>query len=847
MKDSVLKSVTGLASQIRSQISSKIKLNSTDQSKNKNIQDTQSVVNVKSIKNGIICGRDGSYTKILEVLSLNYYQKNTLEKNKITESFMQLFKTCPQNLHIKTRTEKEDTFEIIRTVRENCKREDNPMLMKRAEDYIKHITMLKDMGTVTIKFYIIFGYEGENGNYSRDFRDIYESLRRREIDIRSKLKNTGNIVITPKNPDYHACEVWYKYFNPISCASECLQDRIDRVCADYNKIGKGNPTEADFIATRGITSKPTTDWLLMDGMYHTWLVIIDNAYPGITQTGWLDNIPCSLGIDKDIFIKRYSKNTVDAALSQIKKFKYSSYNSSSNPDKSLSLMRDINNAEYIKRALKQDEDLFGVEIIITIRAETYSKMKDMKQSVQDCLDGFSIYTATSFMTAMEYMKCTAPDMYNNRAFFSKYSHNFLTRNVAQLYPFTSISLFNNEGFVIGENVQGGSLVALNNYDTHLYSNANIVVMGTPGAGKTYLLLMLGYRMRLMAIRVIYIIPLKAHEYYLPCKMMGGLFISLVPGGKVCINIMEIRPQYTKNGDLIDDRDGAKGMKASLLARKISSLCTWLQLNMRDDRLSTSEKNRFNVLCKKLYANFGITENNDSIWLDKEKRILRTMPILQDLNDAIQEDPVLSRIKDVLSPFMYGGLFANFNGYTNVDLNNEYIVFDVDKNAIGEDYLPSIMYIAVDCGYDIAKQDLMQKVSIYLDELWYMLQDPDCVKQVIEMVKIIRGYGSNTVIATQDIEDFLRSKNGAGKAILTSSKIKFLLKCDDMELNSIAETINITANDRANFNKFPPNGRALMISDTDKMLIDLIASEEEDKLFTTDINLRKKYAQEEANA
>ena len=807
--------------------------------------DTQELVNVKCIRNGIICCKDGSFVKILEVLPLNYYQKDVIDKNKITESFMHLFRICPNNLHIKTRTEKADASEIISIIRQNCKQENNEKLNKRAEEYINHIKTLQDEN-ITTKFYVSFAYEGDNGKFSRNFDDIYTTMRRMEMNIRSQLMSTGNLVITPKDENYHACEIFYKYYNPLSCDRENLKERIDRIYSDYNLVGKEQPTEADFIASRGIKSNPANDWLIMDGMYHTWLAFRDDSYPENTQTGWLDNIPCCLGVDKDIFIKRNSRQMVKSGLNQIQKIKYSSYNAHiTNPDKAKSLSREIANAEYIRSAIDDcDEDLSSVEVVVTIRSLTYAAMRDMQSSIRSRLDGYSIYTSTSFLTTLEFLKCTAPDMYNNRSLFKKFSHNFLTRNLAQLYPFTAVSLFSNEGYVIGKNLLGGSLVSFNNFDTHLYSNANIVIMGTPGSGKSYLEMMLGYRMRMMGTRVMYIIPLKAHEHLKACEDIGGQYIRLIPGGKACINIMEIRPQVTKDGTLIEDTDEAEGMAAPLLARKIASLCAWLQLNMIDDKLTVAEKNRFNVLCTKLYANYGITTNNDSIWLDKEKRILKTMPILQDLNDALREDPVLSRVKDVLAPYMYGGMFSNFNGYTNVDLNNPYLVFDVDKTAINADYLPAIMYIAFDCCYDLAKQSLMSKDAIFLDEVWLMMQNDDCAKQVKEMVKIIRGYGSCTVLATQDIGDFLRANNGLGESILASSKIKFFLRCEDMELSQIAKVVDLNANDRANFKKFPAHGRTLMMSDRDKMLIELISSEEELRIFTTDVNLRKKFAEQE---
>ena len=811
--------------------------------KSKNNYDSQGIVNVKSIKNGIIICSDGSYVKILEVLPLNYYQKDNSEKNKITADFERFFRTCPENIHIKTRTEKSDVNKIINAIRENYQKEDNMLLQERAEEYINHIQMLQNQNTIDRRFYIIFKYEGDNGNISRDFNVIYRSMKNIELNMRSNLISMGNLVVTSDNEDYHACEILYKFYNPISCSKETLRNRIDRLHQDYNTIQnpQGTITEADYIAPRGLSSKITKEWMLMDGMYHTWLILKDNSYPEIVQTGWLDNIPSYLGVDIDIFAKRCNRKTVLAALDQIKRFKYSSYNASkTNPTKVERIGKEIENAEYINSIISNfDEDLFNTVIIITIRSETFENMQDMRNRIKSHLDGLSIYTSTSFLTAHECLKSVAPDMYISNPFFKKYSRNMLTRNMAQLYCFTSMSLFDNEGYVIGRNVQGGSLVSFNNFNTNLYSNGNIVIMGTPGSGKSFFEMMLGYRMRMMGIRTMYILPLKAHEYYHACERIGGEYIKFIPGGQTCVNIMEIRPQVTANGELLEDIGDMDGMDAPLLARKIASLCAWLQLNMMEDKLTTAEKNRFNTLCTKLYANYGITSDNDSIWLDKQARKLRPMPILQDLNDALQEDIELSRIRDVLSPYMHGGMFSNFNGQTNVNLNNQFLIFDVDKTSINEDYLPAMMYIAFDCCYDLAKQNLYHKDAIFMDEVWLMMQNEDCAKQVKEMVKIIRGYGACSILATQDIGDFMRSNNGLGESILAASKIKFFLRMEDMEINNIAKVVDLNNNDKNNFKKFPSHGRTLLMSGKDKILIDMIASDSEVRTFTTDINLRKK--------
>ena len=126
----------------------------------------------------------------------------------------------------------------MNTIRENYKKENNPRLVQRAEEYIAHIISLQSARTVDKRFYIMFEYEGDNGKFSRNFKEIWRSMKNTERDIRSKLVSTGNLVVTPKDENFHACEILYRYYNPISCINEPLQERINRLFDDCKKSPK---------------------------------------------------------------------------------------------------------------------------------------------------------------------------------------------------------------------------------------------------------------------------------------------------------------------------------------------------------------------------------------------------------------------------------------------------------------------------------------------------------------------------------------------------------------------------------------------------------------------------------
>ena len=75
----------------------------------------------------------------------------------------------------------------------------------------------------------------------------------------------------------------------------------------------------------------------------------------------------------------------------------------------------------------------------------------------------------------------APDA----ALFKKYRRNILTSTAASFYPFVSFELCDTNGVLLGVNKYNNSLVSLDNFNTRIYKNANMAILGTSGAGKTF--------------------------------------------------------------------------------------------------------------------------------------------------------------------------------------------------------------------------------------------------------------------------------------------------------------------------------------------------------------------------
>lgn len=230
--------------------------------------------------------------------------------------------------------------------------------------------------------------------------------------------------------------------------------------------------------------------------------------------------------------------------------------------------------------------------------------------------------------------------------------------------------------------------------------ANLNLLGTSGAGKTFTMQLLALRMRMRGIQCYILAPIKGHEFRRACNKIGGEFIKIAPGSPHCINVMEIRHTMSPEMELIDEIDYVE--MGSMLARKIQQLMTFFGLLIPD--MSNEEEQMLDEALIRTYADFGITHDNDSIYTDMSSvpPKMKQMPILGDLHKHLQENPMTQRLAAIISRFVTGSA-QSFNRQTNVDLSNKYIVLDLSE--LKGKLLPVGMFIALDYVWDQIKSAL----------------------------------------------------------------------------------------------------------------------------------------------
>ena len=809
--------------------------------KSEKLEFVQDYLPIKDLKNGIIETADGRYIKILEVDPINFTFRSDEEQFNIISSFASWLKISPMRLQFKSITRKADSDRHIAMVRKELEQEGNPQCREMGEDYIK---LIKDVGSreaLTRRFFLIFQYEAVGRNENGDYAKIYGMLQTAEQNARAYFSQCGNSIVQPKDPDEATAEILYMFFNRRSCVDEPFASRVDRVVIDTmaarKKVIGVDPVPhirmAHFLAPRGI-DLTHRNYIIMDGLYYSFLYIRANGFPNRVRAGWMSSlINAGEGIDVDVHLRRENRSkTIDKVAQRIRLNRTKLKGMQDTSTDYEELANSIQAGYFIKSGIANyNEDLFYMSVFVTVSAKSYEELMWRKQQMTDLLKSMDMYVSDCSFQQEAALQSVMPFLKIHPQLEKKAQRNVLTSGAASTYMFTSFEMSDDTGVLLGVNRHNNSLCVVDLFNTKMHKNANLNLLGTSGAGKTFTMQLLALRMRMRGIQCFILAPIKGHEFRRACNKIGGEFIKIAAGSPHCINVMEIRHTISPEMELIDEVDYAE--MDSMLARKIQQLMTFFGLLVPD--MSNEEEQMLDEALIKTYADFGITHDNASVYEDMEASPpkMKKMPILGDLHKHLQENPMTARLAAIVSRFVTGSA-QSFNQETNVNLDNKYIVLDLSE--LKGKLLPVGMFIALDYVWDRIKSDRTKRKAIFIDEIWQLIganSNRMAAEFCLEIFKVIRGFGGAAVSATQDLSDFFSLEDGRyGRAIINNSKNKIILNLEPDEAEHVQETLKLTRTEVRAITQFE-RGEALISSNNNKVPVVIKASQIEKEMITTD--------------
>jgi hypothetical protein len=196
----------------------------------------------------------------------------------------------------------------------------------------------------------------------------------------------------------------------------------------------------------------------------------------------------------------------------------------------------------------------------------------------------------------------------------------------------------------------------------------------------------------------------------------------------------------------------------------------------------------------------------------------------------------------IEKFVKGSFVGIFDQQTNIQIDNPFTVFSVRE--VQDALRPIAMFIILDFIWTKVKTDMKRRLLV-VDEAWHMMRYPDSAQFMWSIVKRARKYYLGLTTITQDVEDFLAQD--IGKAIVTNSALRVLLKQSPAAIDKVGEIFYLSQGERqlllgANI------GEGIFFAGNHHVPIYIVASPEEHKLITTrpqDILAQKKATEDAA--
>jgi hypothetical protein len=210
-----------------------------------------------------------------------------------------------------------------------------------------------------------------------------------------------------------------------------------------------------------------------------------------------------------------------------------------------------------------------------------------------------------------------------------------------------------------------------------------------------------------------------------------------------------------------------------------------------------------------------------------------MPVLGDLHAILKQDAQTRRMANILNRLVNGSA-STFSQQTNVNLDNKYTVLDISE--LSGDLLPLGMFVALDYVWDKAKENRTVEKAIFIDECWQLIGGTGnrlAAEFVLEIFKIIRGYGGSAVCATQDLNDFFALDDGKyGKGIINNCKTKIILNLEDEEAQRVQGILRLSEVEVMEITHFE-RGNGLISTNNNNISVEFKCSSLEKTLITTD--------------
>ena len=578
------------------------------------------------------------------------------------------------------------------------------------------------------------------------------------------------------------------------------------------------------ISPKGMQFNPTD--FMISGKYCTIMSVV--SYPKNIGVGYLSDILSVSGVKAvikhipiqfSVMQKMINKEIADLKL------RYQNERDNTLQEK---YRLDIESLQdFVSMLASTQSRIFDFQLHLMITANNREELEMKKMQVRGFLDALDMRGIPLMFEQEKVLKSIIP-IFPKQDIEDRIGIPIPAPTIAAMYPFIFDSVKDpGDSCLFGIDFSGG-VILFNQFlyqikKEHNRNNANMILLGTSGSGKsTASKVLLKTHLR-NGCKVVCIDPEGELEEMV--KNYGGDFISLGKGGQFgMINPLEVVVDA-------DEEDVAEGLGYTILTRTLQELKAFMKYyvpTIEDDVLAM-----FSEVVQDTYKRYKIDFDSDFTKFTSEDYptfddVYATIKgRLLSMTDQTHEKDVMERLELRIRPLVKE-LRYYFTGHTSLNIESDFIVFNIREIINSDESIKNALF------FNILKYawglclDKSINTILNVDEAHVLLSSHNELgaEFLAQIQRRSRKYNTGTIIITQQPTDFAAPNMIMhGKAIFDNSSYYLVMGLRKQAVDDLALLIDLNESEKESI-KYYNQGEALFVCGSKRLRVNIIATQEE---------------------
>ncbi len=566
--------------------------------------------------------------------------------------------------------------------------------------------------------------------------------------------------------------------------------------------------------------------IIISDKYMRILTVV--SYPRSIGVGYLSNITSMPGIKVVIKHIPVPFSTLQKMLNKELANLKVQYQDEKDATSQERIRQDYDTLEnFITQLAMAQSKIYDFQMHIVVTADTMEDLETKNVQIKNYLDAMGMRAVPLRFEQEKVLKSILP-FFPKQDIEERIGTIMPSPTMAGMYPFIFDSIKDpGPSTLLGTDFSGG-VILFNQFlyqirKEHNRNNANVVILGTSGSGKsTAAKLLLRSSLR-NGYKIVCIDP--ENELREMVETFGGDNIDLGKGGEFgLINPLEVLVDA-------DEEEIKQGLGSSILTQTFQFIKGFMRYY--DPTIEEDVMNLMVEMLTETYRRFGINYDTDFSRLTSED-----YPTFDDLyttikgkltsmTDATREKDIMERLELKIRP-LTNELRFYFNGKTSIKPRSNFIVFNIREVMSADVNIRNALFFNIlKYAWSLCLDSSINTVMM-VDEAHVLLSGGNVLGAdfLANIQRRSRKYNTGNIIITQQPSDFTPNEViTQGKAIFDNASYYLVMGLKKQAVEDLSKLIDLNDNEKESIKRYS-QGEALFVCGSRRMRMTVILTQEE---------------------